>query len=209
MKQKKVGFPAADSRAVQRVAGPQLVRPRRLEPAEHLLLPFAGGQPAQLQAGEQPLQRPVRRHPPGRPGLGRQDPGDLGGGPLRVLPLQRRRQHQQVSRRPGRGLPRRRDQRLEPAAQVGPLPPVDALIRHPHLAPVRPGVGGGGKLAHPPAPLRGCQVRAGHLLDQRIPEQRDRPRPLQPPPLVRFFCCCHCCPPRGARGCGPVEGGSQ
>jgi len=49
----------------------------------------------------------------------------------------------------------------------------------------------GGKLAHPPASLRGRQVRADDVLDQRVPEQRDLPRSLQPPPLVCFLLSCH------------------
>ena len=117
---------AADCRAVQRVAGPQLVRPGRLEPAEHLLLPRPGGRAVQLEPLEQPLQRPVRRRPAG---LRCQDPPHLRRGPLRVLPLQRRRQYQQVTRRAGRGLPGRGNQRPEPAGQVIPLPAVDRLTR--------------------------------------------------------------------------------
>ena len=71
-------------------------------------------------------------------------------------------------------------------------------------------MGSGGKLAHPPAPLRGRQLRADHLLDQRVPEQRDLPRPLQPPPLIRFLL--QSSLPvllADARGRGPTEGDSS
>jgi hypothetical protein len=59
----QVGLAPGDDRAVQRIPGPQLVRPGGLEPAEHLLLPGIGGRPVQLQPAEQPLQRAVRRRP--------------------------------------------------------------------------------------------------------------------------------------------------
>jgi hypothetical protein len=54
----QVRLPPADHGPVQGVAGPQLVRPGGLEPAERLL-PGIGGQGGQLQPGKQPLQRPV------------------------------------------------------------------------------------------------------------------------------------------------------
>ena len=181
----QVRFPASDHGPVQCVTGPQLIGPAGLEPAEHLLLPVTvSGGAVQLEPPEQPLQGPVGRRPAA---AGTQNPLDLRGGALRVLALQRRGQVQHLSRGPRGDLPRRRHQRLEPAVQVGPLPPVDALIRHPDRLTGRPGVRSGGKPADPAAALRGRQVRADHLLDQRVPEQRDRPRLLQPPPVVLFI----------------------
>ena len=203
----QVGLAAADDRAVQRVAGPQLVGPGGLEPAEDLLLPRISRRGVQLQAAEQPLQGAVRRRPARG---GPQDPLDLRGGALGVLPFQRRRQVQHLGRGARANLPRGRDQRLEPAGQVIPLPPVDRLIRHPDFGAVRSGMRHGGKLPHPPAPLRGRQVRADDVLDQRVPEQRDLPRPLQPPPLIRFLCSCHLRPFSAVPAdTGPVEGDSQ
>ncbi|HMI25463.1 MAG TPA: hypothetical protein VK594_13325, partial [Streptosporangiaceae bacterium] len=56
----QVRLAAGDMRAVQRVAGPQLVRPGRLEPAEHgRRAPVRAG--GQLQPLEVPLQRAHRR----------------------------------------------------------------------------------------------------------------------------------------------------
>jgi hypothetical protein len=82
----QVCLAAGDLRAVQRVAGPQLIGPGGLEPAEDLLLPGIIRRLVQLQPGEQPLQCPVRRRPPRG---GAQDPLHLRGGPLRILSLQR------------------------------------------------------------------------------------------------------------------------
>ena len=179
----KVGLAPGDDRAVQGVPGPHLVRPLAFEPAERLPLLLLPGRGVQLQPLEQPLQRPVRRRPP-RGQL--QDPPDLGGGPPRLLPLQRLRQRQHLRRGPRGRLPRRRHQRVEPAGLIRPPPPVQRPPRHPHRLPARPVMDTAGQLPGPPPPLRRAQARLGELLHQRVPEQARLPGPLQPRLLVRF-----------------------
>ena len=157
--------------------------PGGLEPAEHLRAARAGraGFPAQLQPLEVALQRAVRGRPPRG---GPQDPPDLRGGPLRVLPLERRRQLQHLGRGAGmhdRGL---RHQRVEPAGPVPARPPVDGVPRQADLLPERPGVLDRGKLTRPPAPLAGAERRVDHVLDQLVPEQPDPAGPLSPPLLL-------------------------
>ena len=189
----EVGLAASNSRAMQGVPGPQLVGAGCLEPAERLALP--AGPSGQLQPDEQPLQRPVRRRPSRR---GPQDPLHLRGGAGGVLPLQSGRQLQHLGRGAGAGLARGRDQRLEPAGQVSPLPPADALIRHPHQLPARPRMLHRGHQPVTPAPLGARQARPCQLLHQRVPEQRDLPRPLQPSPLIGLVLSCQCSGPSSA-----------
>ena len=136
-----------------------------------------------LQPGEQPLQRPVRRRPPARRArcaapARRSAPGSPASAPL---PAPAPRPASWGWPAAGRGPARRT------RGQVIPFPPVDALIRHLDLA-ARPARDGSWRQARAPAaPLRGRQLRADHLLDQRVPEQRDLPRPFQPPPLICFL----------------------
>ena len=138
----KIGLAAGDHRAVQRVAGPDLIAPAGLEPAEYLRVTL--DLPVQLKPGEMALQGPVR----GRPaGLGAQDAGHLHSGSLRVLPLQRHRQREHLSRCP-RGHPRGgRHQGLEPARPPCPGPPPDGLLRYPYPGAGRAVVLPPGKLA--------------------------------------------------------------
>jgi hypothetical protein len=113
-----------------------------------------------------------------------QDPPDLRGGPLRILPLERRRQFQHLGRGAGmhdRGL---RYQRVEPAGPVPARPPVDGVARQPDLLPERAGVLSLGKLTRPPAPLAGAERRVDHVLDQLVPEQPDPAGTLSTPPLL-------------------------
>ena len=192
----QVSFPAADHRPVQRVAGPQLVRAGRLEPAEHRRRAAirAGGE---LQPHEMALQGPLRGRPPA---AGAQDPGDLRGGAGRVLPFQRRSQLEHLRRGAQGDLAGRRHQRVEPASPPGPDPPVQAGPRHPHRLAERPGMLAGGQLADQPASLPGRQPRIGRLPDQRVPEQRDSTGPLRAAGLL-IICSGHRQPPeQGIRG---------
>ena len=113
----QVGLAAADARPVQRVADPPLVRCVGFEPAEDHRA--ADGGAHQLAVVEQPQQRGFR----GRVARGcAQDPGDLRGGALRVLPLERDRQLQHPGVDPGTGLADRGHQRVEAAGPVaGPV----------------------------------------------------------------------------------------
>ena len=163
----QVRLAAGDPGPVQRVAGPQLVRPGRLEPAEGLRrAPVRAG--GQLQPPEMPLQRPHRRRPAARCP---QDPHHLRGGAGGFLPFQPggQLQHGRVGAR--RGLPGRRGQRGEPAGAPRPDPAVDGGPRHPHFPAGRALVRAGGQLADQPAPLPDRQRRVGGLADQLVPEQ--------------------------------------
>ena len=147
----QVGLPAADPRAVECVSCPDFVGLARFEPAEDRRL-GRGPQRGQPGADEHPLQGPLVRRPPV---LGLQDPLDLRRGPVRVLLLQRGRQLQDLRRGPRLGLPRDRDQRVEPAL----APVLDPPVQRPPGEPDRP-------------PLR-----------VRVRDRRDRPhhRPALPP----------------------------
>ena len=166
-KAEKVRLAAGDLRPVQRVAGPQLVRPGGLEPAEGLRRPAvrAGGQ---LEPLEMPLQRARRRRPAAG---GPQDPGHLRGSPGGFLPFQPGGQLQHLRVGPQRDLPHRRGQRREPPSLPGPDPPVHRGPRHHHLIAERPRMRPGGQLPDQPAPLPGGQRRISGLADQLIPEQ--------------------------------------
>ena len=83
----EVGLATTEAWAVQRVTDPAFVGRGGFEAAEHGRL-VAGGRAHQFAAVEQAQQRRFRRRPPGR---GAQDPCDLRGGPLGILPLQRDR----------------------------------------------------------------------------------------------------------------------
>ena len=163
----QVRLAAGHRRAVQRVAGPQLVRPGRLEPAEDRRRPpvRAG---VELQPLEVPLQgarrrRPLACHP--------QDPGHLRGGAAGVLAFQPGGQLQYGRVGAGRDLPGRRGQRREPPGLPGPDPPVERGPRYHHVIAERPRVRAGGQLPDQPSPLPGRQRRIGGLADQLIPEQ--------------------------------------
>jgi len=164
----QVRLAPGDPGSVQRVAGPQLVRPGGFEPAEHGgRVPVRAG--CQLQPLEMPLQRAHRRGPAA---ACPQDPHHLRGGAGRLLPFQpgSQLQHGRIGARGD--LPGRRSQRGEPARAPGPDPPVDGLPRHGHRLAERPRMRPGGQLADQPAPLPGSQRRIGGLPDQLVPEQR-------------------------------------
>jgi hypothetical protein len=188
----QVALAPADHRAVERVAGPHLIRPGALEPAESPLLLLLADWGIQLEPLEQPLQGPVRRRP-ARHRL--QDAPDLRGGPLRLLPLQRLRQGKNLGRGPRRRLPRAGHQRVEPAGLINPPPPVQRPPRHRHHLPARPVMSTAGQPPGPPAPLRRADPRPGELLHQRVPEQAPLPGPLQPRLLIRLIHSRHFRPP--------------
>ena len=132
----QVRLAAGDPGAVQRVPGPDLIRPRCLEPAEHRRRSRRGA-PAQAQPGEMPLQRALVRRPPR---LHLQDPPHLRRGPGRVLPLERLRQREHLRRRARRALARAGYQRVEPAGPPLRDPPVQRPPGQPHRPSVRPDV---------------------------------------------------------------------
>ena len=141
----------ADHRPVERVSGPHLVRPGALEPAQGpLLLLRPRGRPVQLQPLEQPLQRPVRRRPPGRD---LQDPPDLRRGPPGFSRFSASASASTSAGSAAR-LPRRRHQRVEPALLVPPAPPGQRRVRHRDPPAARPLVDTARQLPGPPAPLR-------------------------------------------------------
>jgi hypothetical protein len=105
-----------------------------------------------------------------------------------LLQPDRQLDHLRVGAR--RALPRRRDQRVEPAGFPGGDPPVDGLAGHADRAPERAGVLTAGYVPHDPAALPGCQGRVHRRLDQRPPPQRDGLRPLPPRGGVPV-CCRH------------------
>jgi hypothetical protein len=172
---------------VQGVTDPQLVAPIGLEPAEHrrrgraVTAVVTAEAVLQGQTLEVALQGSFRGRPPG---LGAQDPGDLGGGAGRVLPFQRRRHLQHLGRGARSDSGRARHQRLEPATAPVPGPAVDGVARDPHRRPERAGVLALGQRPHQPAPRPGRERRVDHLLDQLVTEQPDPPGPLGPPPGV-------------------------
>jgi len=157
-------------------------RPRRLEPAENGR-GLGGGQRGQPGPGEHPLDRPLIGRPPR---LRLEYPLDLRRGPGRVLLLQRRRQRHHLRRGPRLGLARRRYQRVEPSLTPRADPHIQRPPGHPHRLPGRPGVLAGRDLPHHRPPLPRGQRRVGSLPDQHVPEQPDRPGPLQPRLLFLF-----------------------
>ena len=122
----QVRLAAADARAVQRVAGPQLVRARR--PRTGRTPPAAapaGAGRSSSSRGEVALQGPLRRAPTR---WARRIRRDLRGGAVRVLPLERRRQLQHLGRGPRRALararaPARRTRRAATPGSTGPACP--------------------------------------------------------------------------------------
>ena len=182
-KSEKVGLPAADPDRVERVSGPDLVRPRCLEPAEGGRV-RGRGQRGQPGPAEHPLDRRLIRRPPG---LRPQDPLHLHRGPGRVLLLQRRRQLHHLRRCPRLALPRGRDQRVEPLLLPQPDPPVQRPPGQPHRPPGRVRVLARGDGPHQLPSLPRRQHRVGGLPDQHVPEQPDRPGLLQPRLLLLFL----------------------
>src|SRR4029453_16484210 len=128
----QIRFTTTDVRAVQRVAGPDLVGPGRLEPAEHL--PRTRRRSMQFEAFEVALQGPLRRRPPG---LCPQDPGHLRRRATQVLLLYCRRQVKNLGGRARWHPGRLRHQSGEPAGAPPPTPPVDRVAGNPDLLPER------------------------------------------------------------------------
>ena len=172
---------ALDDRAVQPVADPQLVGFARLEPAE-CLRRHAVRAGAQLQAGEVALQGARRGRPPL---LGFDDPGDVRGGAGRAFPFEPGGQLQHLGVGARGDLAFGRDQRVEPAGPPRPDPAVQTRPRHRHRLPGRAQMHLRGQLPHQPAALARRQARIGQRPDQRIPIQRDIPRPIRPGLLLR------------------------
>ena len=172
----QVRLAALDPGAVQRVPGPDLIGPRRLEPPEHRR-GSAPGTPAQALAGKVPLQCALVRRPPR---LHLQDPPHLRCGPGRVLPLERLRDLQHLRRRARRGLARAGHQRVEPAGPPFSDPPVQRPPGQPHRPSVRPDVLGRRQRPHQRPPLPARQARVGCLPDQHVTEQPDTTGPFHP-----------------------------
>jgi hypothetical protein len=170
---------AVHGRAMQRVAGPPLVRGLGLEPAERLRR-LAAGAGGEFETHEIALQRPLV----GRPtGVRAQDRRDLRRGPLGDFLLQRHRQIQHVGRGARHGLARGRDQGVEPAAAPVSDPAVDRGPRDPHRLPERACVLPLREGTHDPAPLLRAQPTVGGFPDQGVPEQPDRAGPFGPHPF--------------------------
>jgi hypothetical protein len=170
----QVRFSATDSRPVQRITHPPLVRCRSLEPAEHH--PGASGGAHQLAAVKQPQQRGLRgRIATGGP----QDPGDLRGGAVWVLPLERHRQLQHPGVDAGAGLADRRGQGIETAGAVSTNPAIQAVTGVTVLPTERALMDARGDRPHHPAPRLGRQASLQRGTNQLIAEQRHllRPRP--------------------------------
>jgi hypothetical protein len=171
----QVAFAALDHRAVQRVAGPQVVRARRLEGPERRGGAAGAGQ---LEPAEVTLQRLGRRGPAAR---GDQDPADLLGGAGRHLRLQRRCLLQDLRVGPRGDLAGRRGQRGQPAGPVGAQPPLRRRTRHPPRVPEAVRGRLGDDPAHHRAALPPGQGRAGCLLDRQVPPDALLPGALAAP----------------------------
>ena len=91
-----------------------------------------------------------------------------------------------LRRGPRLGLARRRDQRVKPALLPHPDPPVQGPPGQPHRPSRRVRMLAGGDRPHQLAPLPRGQRRVSGLPDQHVPEQPDRPGPLQPRLLFLF-----------------------
>ena len=162
-----------------------------------------------------------------QPEVGAQDPHHLGGGAVRVLPLERRGQLQDLGRGPRGHLPLRRHQRGEPAPAPRPDPPVQTLPRHLNLVPERAFMDSVGHRPDQPAPRTRRQRRVGSVTDQLVAPVRHLLRTLAPArpahrpthiisstarqqtlPSVEAFRSPHGCPgpTRVARLTGPARG---
>ena len=171
----QVALAALDHRAVQAVAGPQVVGPGRLEGPERRG-PAAGA--GKLQAAEVALQGLGRGGPPARGG---QDPADLLGGAGRHLRLQRRGLLQDLRVGPRGDLPRRRGQRGQPAGAVGAQPPLHRRPGDPPRVPEAVRGRLGDDPAHHRAALPPGQCRVGRVLDRQVPPDALLPGALAAP----------------------------
>ena len=166
-------------RAVQRVAGPQLVRCVGLEPAEHHR-PSPGGRAHQLEAVEQPQQGRLRRAPSRvearriratcaavRAGFSRFNAtaSSSTAGVDPAAGLADRRAPARRTRRPGSA---------DPPVQRVPGVPDCCPPNGPAWLP-------GGERADHPAACLGRQPRVQRRADQLVAEQRHLLRPLPPP----------------------------
>src|SRR5712691_1461507 len=168
------GLATRDHGAVERIAGPPVVRRGGLEPAERpWWQPVRAG--VQLQPGEVPLQGALAR---GGPGRGQQDRADLCRSAGRDLPLQRGRQLQH--RRGGAwfGAAGRGQQRVEPASTPQQDPTVQRDPRDTDPPSERAGVLTLGEVPDQPTALPARQGRIGSLTDQGVTEQPNLPGPV-------------------------------
>ncbi len=165
----QVGSAAADGRAVQRVAGPQVVRAFGLEPPER-----PGRCPVGSGVEPQPGEQALHRAPGGAIALGGADDlGHLRGRAFRDLALEAFG-HLELGERGDRlAVAGVGGQRLEATETIGADPTVDGVAGHPHPAPARPGVITPGQITHQLAPLRSAERRVGGVADQRVAEQGD------------------------------------
>ena len=180
----EVGLATAQAWTVQRVADPAFIRRGGFEAAEHGRF-VAGGRAHQLAAVEQAQQRRFRGRPPGR---GAQDPHDLRGGALRVLPLQRDRKLEHGGVDAATGLAGRRRERVEPADAVAADPPVQRVAGVAALPAERAGMRAGRGRPHHPAAGLGRQARIQGRADQLVAEQRHLLRPRPPGHVVVLVC---------------------
>jgi hypothetical protein len=183
----QVALAALDHRAVQAVAGPQVVGAGRLEGPECRGRAAGAGQ---LQAAEVALQGPGRRGPAAR---GEQDPADLLGGAGRHLRLQRRGLLQDLRVGPHGDLPRRRGQRGQPAGPVSPQPPLHRRPGDPPRVPEAVGGRLGDDPAHHRAALPPGQGRVGRVLDRQVPPDAPLPGALAAPAGLRVDVVHVCC----------------
>jgi hypothetical protein len=179
---------SVDGGAVQRVAGPPLIRGVGFEPAERLRwLPVRSG--VQLQPHEVPLQGPLVRRPPRvRPQNGRH----LRRGPAGNLTFQRGGQVENLGRGPRRDPPLIGHQRIEPGPTPVPDPPIDRGPRDADWITERAGMLPGRQIADQRAPLLRGQLPVRGLADHRIPEQPDRPSPFGPDLIFPVMAVGHC-----------------
>ena len=161
---------ASQERAVQAVAGPQLVTTRRFEAAIDLPRRAAVRADVQPLAREMRLQRP---QPRSASAGGEHDLPHLRRRALRPLPLELERQLQQLGARARRHHPRPRDQRLKPAAAIVTDPLIQRAARDPQRPPVGPDMLTLAQRADQPAALGLAQRRIGRVADQRVAEQPD------------------------------------
>ena len=118
----QVALAARDDRAVERVAGPHLVRPActRTGRRPAALPPPAAGAFSSRRSNS----RCRVRSDGAQPAVSCRIRRTWAAVRLRLLPLQRLRQRQHLLRGPRLALPRRRHERVEPAGLISPPPPV-------------------------------------------------------------------------------------
>ena len=176
----RYGLAPGDPRAVQRVAGPQLVRPGRLEPAE---APAAAPVRRRRSAPAARTCRCSVRSDGAQPGRGLQDPLRPARRSGRASPASAPAASSSTCRGGAAAVTCRGGgtSAVEPARPARPGSTGRSSARDTVTgSPTGPGVRPAGQLADQPAPLPGRQRRIGGLLDQRVPEQRHLLGPRRP-----------------------------